>query len=169
MEGLKPVDAWSLQRIVRFVEDNHVTVLIGRDGKPGVCGEAGPVAEVLPHLKARRDEVLAHFKAVVGEPYRPRPTPPDPAALARARHAAFVAALDRAGKAGRPLWYLDGPAPKRYTPSRKVAIPPTCKYICVEGDAAWAEFPGWKLPEPAPFKFRKRYRSRWARSREESR
>jgi hypothetical protein len=68
VEDLKPVDAWSLQRIVRFVEDNHVTVLVGRDGKPSVRGESGPVAEVLLHLKARRDEVLNHFRQVVGEP-----------------------------------------------------------------------------------------------------
>lgn len=166
MERLSPVNAWSLEKIVRFMEDNGVTVHV-RDGNPGVTGSDWAVAEVLPHLKAKREAVLEYFANLVGEPYPKKAEPPDPEQLAEDRHRVLVATLARSGAVGRPLLYLDGPEPKRYDPNRKERIPPTCKYVCVEGDAGWTDLPGWIVPPPDPKTERKRYRSKWAKHRGE--
>lgn len=164
---MKTFEPWNLEEIVSFLERSNITIVVTKSGPALTGGTDHDKATIIPHLKAKRDVVLDYFQAKWFEPADAKHGPFRKASaeeLAAMRHGTLAAVVARAGVAGRPVWYLDGPEPKRYEPNKyKRPVPEACRFLCVEGDAEWTELPGSKTPTPPPVKAK--YRSKWHRSR----
>lgn len=167
------MDAWTVKDIGEYLDANGLRV-VQLDGRLSLAGgnreNAAAVAEVLPHLKARRSEIESVLAAAVedytptaADDYASHPGPrvlsPAEAKLERAETIRVIAA--RAASAGRVVWILDGPAPLIY----RSILPPHASHACVYGDAEWTALPG-TLAKPVAEKPKKsKYVPKWIKAR----
>lgn len=140
-----PDQAWEVRDIRQFCDANDLSIVV-RDGKPSlhypkVGTPWDAIIVVLPHVLARKAELLASFGVRAGAL--------SPAQRKRKQDAAIAELLKRSASSNRPVWVL--------LPSGLSVVfgskPPAAlqdeytraRYACVEGDSQWTE-----ILAPAP-------------------
>lgn len=128
---------WELVDIIAYLEKYKICVVC-RKGVPELVppeGQGWRIKVVLPHVRARRAELIAHYM------------PPDePAIPPPQTHDERLQEVEsRGNKAGRKVFVLDqsGLVHEVHSNRRKElrAVVATCKYACVEGDPEWTQLP----------------------------
>lgn len=145
-----PFEAWPLALVSRYI-DEHEGTLIWADKKiqiqfPDTPDRPAVLARIMPHLRARRAELIAEIQARFPGFF-------DSENCGQVRMRLIVAAINRGIAAGRKVFFLarDGhavqanePPFRRYyqNPKRKVIIPlsRSATHVCVEGEE-WTELP----------------------------
>lgn len=146
---MDPFTPWSLGDIDTYLERSGLRVVY-KGGQLSIAGhgrgDTSAVDVILPHLKARRSEVIAMMTEPAAVVARPAAPP--------ARGVVLKAVTDRAG--ARRVWVL---VPieiagrlvhgRPEVASRKGGVPSDARYVAVEGDAGWTDLesaPIAKLP-----------------------
>lgn len=165
-------EPWTLREIVDYT-DNWRATFTTQNGAPVLrwpkdlvnrWGDslnererADVIAAVMPHVRARREELIESFRAVHEVPSR------EAVAAARAemdaadllaeaeavRAAGLAGAFARAREKARDVWAMEAPryCPVVITPR---AVPAQACYICVEGEAEWTPLPVIDEPPEKP-------------------
>lgn len=68
---MRPDQAWSVTDILQYLDKHHLTIFMPSDGVPQLKQNRqvtyGVIERVLPHLKARRQEIIEWFKPVTSD------------------------------------------------------------------------------------------------------
>lgn len=177
---MAPGEPWTVAEILGYLGQYNATITI-RNGAPGlrvpepVLDRWGrPVkrekitGEVLPHLIARRAEVLEYLTGE-GEDVKPVAPPPlevDADAIERGmlRGEVVDTLTARARAANKPVHWFGFEAFGKLT-AGSGDVPPGAAFACVAGDAEWTLLPTIDLP-PVPTETRRQKAARGGAERE---
>jgi hypothetical protein len=135
---------WPIRDILDFLDENAITLIIRSDGTTSIRTDPADrsletrvaISKVMPHLKGRREEIVALFHEHRKEAFSdPRNRNCD----RRKEVIAFARVIAAAAK--KPVWLLcaDGVPRTYHEITARDARGAT--HICVEGEVYWVKLP----------------------------
>jgi len=132
--------SWDIEEIVAFMDRHAIRVKV-EDGKTTLVntkGKDSAVKSLMPHLRRRKNEVLAYYTGSDFYKAYERQATEAETAHAASELAAIRRVRDRAQSAGRKMYGLK---PTGHIEQVKRMLPQETAYLCVEGEHEWEKLP----------------------------
>ncbi len=152
-----PANLWTVREILDYTDNWRATFtvlngqqaivfppeLVDRWGNFLKARERQAIIDaVMPHIRARRDELLDYFTpkpdSISELAFPPSDTRDLEAEDRHRRNVILAALLERAASEGRNVWHM---TPPTLLPLCGSDVPETAVYVCLEGDSCWLMIP----------------------------
>ena len=164
-----PANVWTVREIVDYTDNYRATFCVRSDGSCTLTfpvelndrwgnvltprERAGIIAAVMPHVRARKAELIESLSPKDYYPPVEKPEPEDVrdtlAEAIQARAGTIAILLTRAEAGGLAVWSM---APPDLRPVAGKVVSPAARFACVEGDTEWVRLPDIDGAEPEPVK-----------------